>query len=199
MREQFANKTFSFVSKYNKYNELDEIKIKYGLEVLYTIFTKTTAILLISLILKIFKETSFLMLFYSALRLFSHGIHAKKSSHCWIISIISYIIFPLLIKYTIIKKTYIICLWGLSFICFIIWAPADTPKKPLVNKNKRMFGKIATLILSITLLLLTIKTSNSLINNSIFFALIMSFISINPLTYKLFGIPYNNYKTYKSN
>ena len=199
MREQFANKTFNFVSKYNNYNELDEIKIKYGLEVLYTIITKTSGILLISLFLGIFKETITLMLFYSTLRLFSHGIHAKKSSHCWIVSIISYVAFPLLIKYFVIKKTIIFCMWVLSFICFTIWAPADTPKKPLVNKKKRIFDKIATLTITCTLLIAIIKTSNTLIANSIFFSLIMSIISINPITYKMFGITYNNYKQYLNN
>ena len=199
MREAFAEKTFNFVSKYNKYTELDEIKIKYGLEVLYTVVTKTTGILLISLFLKIFKEAIILMLFYGSLRIFSHGIHAKKSSHCWIVSILCYVAFPLLIKYYIIKKIFIICLWVLSFICFILWAPADTPKKPLVNKKKRILDKIATLLVAIILLIVIILSSNSLITNSIFFSLIMSIISINPITYKLFDIPYNNYKNYFKN
>ena len=196
MREQFANRTFNFISKYNSYTEFDEIKIKYGLEVLYTMVTKTTGILLISFLLNIFKETIVLMMFYSVLRLFSHGIHASKSLHCWIVSIICYAVFPLLIKYFVIKKSIIIFIWVLSFIFFIICYPADTPKKPIINKKKRMFDKISTLIISFILLVIIILYSNTLINNSIFYALIMSIIAINPLTYKLFGIQYNNYKKY---
>ena len=199
MREDFAEKSLNFVSKYNKYSKTEQIKIKYGLEVLYTIVTKTIGIFLISLFLKIFKETIILMLFYGSLRLFSHGIHAKKSSHCWIASILSYVTFPLLIKYFIIKKAIIYCLWVLSFICFAIWAPADTPKKPLVNKKKRIFDKLATLVIDSLLLVVIIFSYNNLITNSIFFSLIMNIISINPLTYKLFNIPYKNYKNYLKN
>ena len=39
-------------------------------------------------------------------------------------------------------------------------------------------------------------SNNILVNNCIFFSYIMSMITINPLTYKLFGIPFNNYKTF---
>lgn len=197
MREVFADKNLNYISKYYKLSNTEKIKIKYGLEVLYTVITKTIGILLMSLFLKTFKETIILMGFYLLLRLFSHGIHAKKSSHCWVASILTYGAFPLLIKYFVIKKIYILIMSIIAFICFIIWAPADTPKKPLINKKKRIINKLLTLIISTTLMFVVILSKNSLINDCIFFSYIMSIISINPLTYKLFKIPFNNYKKYK--
>lgn len=197
MREVFADKNLNYISKYYKLSNTEKIKIKYGLEVLYTVITKTIGILLMSLFLKTFKETIILMGFYLLLRLFSHGIHAKKSSHCWVASILTYGAFPLLIKYFVIKKIYILIMSIIAFICFIIWAPADTPKKPLINKKKRIIDKLLTLIISTTLMFVVILSKNSLINNCIFFSYIMNIISINPLTYKLFKIPFNNYKKYK--
>lgn len=196
MRESFANKNLEYVCKYKEYSELDKIKIKYGLEVLYTIITKTIGILLISFLLKSFKETIVLMLLYTSLRLFGHGIHAHKSSQCWIASILCYGIFPLLMKYVIIKHKYILILWIFAFICFTIWAPADTPKKPLINKRKRLLCKIGTLTSSIILLIVSFISNNQLINNGIFYSLIMNIIVINPLTYRLFNIPFNNYKKF---
>lgn len=198
MREVFADKNLNYISKYYKLSNTEKIKIKYGLEVLYTVITKTIGILLMSLFLKTFKETIILMGFYLLLRLFSHGIHAKKSSHCWVASILTYGAFPLLIKYFVIKKIYILIMSIIAFICFIIWAPADTPKKPLINKKKRIINKLLTLIISTTLMFVVILSKNSLINDCIFFSYIMSIISINPLTYKLFKIPFNNYKMYKN-
>ena len=197
MREVFADKNLNYISKYYKLSNTEKIKIKYGLEVLYTVITKTIGILLMSLFLKTFKETIILMGFYLLLRLFSHGIHAKKSSHCWVASILTYGAFPLLIKYFVIKKIYILIMSIIAFICFIIWAPADTPKKPLINKKKRIIDKFLTLIISTTLMFVVILSKNSLINDCIFFSYIMSIISINTLTYKLFKIPFNNYKKYK--
>lgn len=196
MREAFAEKSYEYISKYNSYNEIEKVKIKYGLEVLYTIVTKTAGLLLLSLFLKTFKETIILMLLYTTLRLFGHGIHAHKSSQCWVASILCYGAFPLLMKNVIIPHKYIITLWGFAFICFAIWAPADTPKKPLINKKKRIFCKLGTLLNSILLLLITYFSSNHLINNGIFYSLIMNIIAINPLTYRLFNIPFNSYKKF---
>ena len=197
MREVFAEKNLNYVSKYYQLTDTEKIKIKYGLEVLYTIITKTLGILFISLFLKTFKETIILMIFYLLLRLFSHGIHAKKSSHCWFASILTYGAFPLLIKYYVINKFYILIMSIIALVCFIIWAPADTPKKPLINKKKRVLDKLLTVAISTVLMFIPLLSNNSLINNCIFFSYIMSIISINPLTYKLFGIPFNNYKNYK--
>lgn len=196
MREVFAQKNLEYICKYHNYSDLDQIKIKYGLEVFYTTFTKTVGLLLLALILKTMKETIVLMLLYMTLRLFGHGIHAKKSSQCWIASILCYGIFPLLIKFYLIPKKFIIAMWIIAFISFILWAPADTPKKPIINKKKRVFDKIITCAFCICLLIICLLSSHSLINNSIFFSLIMGFIAINPLTYKLFNIPFNNYKNF---
>ena len=197
MRECFANNCLNMVCKHNNYSEIQKIKMKYGFEVLYTLITKTFGILLLSLFLKTFLQTIILMAFYSTLRLFGHGIHAQKSSHCWIASILCYGIFPLLIKHLVINRFIILTMWFITFIAALIWAPADTPKKPIVNKKKRIFDKITTCLATIILIVVVFVSSNTLINNSIFFSFIMGTVSINPLTYKIFNIPFNNYKNFK--
>ena len=196
MREAFSNKCLNIVCKYNNYTEIQRTKMKYGFEVLYTIVTKTLGILLISLFLKTLLQTIVLMAFYSTLRLFGHGIHAKKSSHCWVSSILCYGIFPLLIKHYVINKYIILIMWFIAFFISLLWAPADTPKKPIINKKKRIIDKTITCAATIILIITVFISSNNLINNSIFFAYIMHAISINPLTYKLFNIPFNNYKNF---
>jgi accessory gene regulator protein AgrB len=87
-------------------------------------------------------------------------------------------------------------MWFITFVSTALWAPADTPKKPIINKKKRIFDKIITLLLATILLFISFISSNTLINNSIFFAYIMGTVAICPLTYKIFGIPYNNYKNF---
>lgn len=196
MRETFVTKNLDFVSKYNNYSESDKAILKYGFEVLYTMVTKTIGLLFISYFLNILKETIILMLMYFLIRLFGHGAHAKKSSHCWIVSIMSYTLFPLLIKYWVVPKFLIIVIGSVAILCFIKWAPADTPKKPIVNKKKRIILKLFTVIISVTLLGYSVFSSSSLISNSIFYSLIMNIIAINPITYKIFGITFNNYKNF---
>lgn len=197
MRETFAEKSLECVLKYYNYTELEKTKLKYGFEVLYTVVTKTLGILFISLFLKTIKETLILMLLYMTLRLFGHGIHAKKSSQCWVASILCYGAFPLLIKYWVVPKNYILYTGIISLICSLLWAPADTPNKPIINKKKRILDKLITVSFTIMLLIISQKNYNQLITNSIFYSFIMEIISINPLTYKIFNIPFNNYKNFK--
>ncbi len=196
MREAFAEKNLQYVCKFKDYSGLEKIRIKYGLEVLYTIITKTSGIILLSILFKIFNEAMCLMIAYAFLRIFGHGIHATKSSQCWVASILCYLTFPLIIKYYNINFIYILICWIISFIGFLLWAPADTPQKPLVNKKKRLIYKILTIILSTVLLYISYVTKCEIISDSIFFAFIMGIIAVCPLTYKIFNIPYNNYKNF---
>ena len=80
MREVFAEKNLNYVSKYYQLTDTEKIKIKYGLEVLYTIITKTLGILFISLFLKTFKETIILMIFYFVFLQQSVQVHHNRHS-----------------------------------------------------------------------------------------------------------------------
>lgn len=196
MRENFAKSNLKLIMKYNKYSEEEQEKLQYGLEVLYTVITKTLGVILLAVLLQTYKEAILLMVLYMFMRLFGHGIHATKSYQCWIASILCYGIFPLMMKYMVIPKLYVNIMWIIAFITFLIWAPADTPKKPLINKKRRMADKIITCLLSISLLIISFYSTSVLLTNGIFFSLIMGTIAVHPLTYKLFHIPFNNYKNF---
>ena len=84
-----------------------------------------------------------------------------------------------------------------SFVLIIIYAPADTEKRPLINKKKRIRFKILSIISSLILLCLIIYYRDYSISSYMFIGFITSCFVILPITYKIFGLPYNNYKTYK--
>ena len=85
----------------------------------------------------------------------------------------------------------------ISFILVIIYAPADTEKRPLINAKKRKRFKILSIISSFILLCLIIYYRDYTISSYMFIGFILASIVILPITYKIFGLPYNNYKTYK--
>ena len=197
MKEVFLNNSINFITKYNpNYTEDDIEKIKYGLEGLYLTLTKLIIILLLSAILNITKEIILVLLFLNIIRYPAFGVHADKSSICLITSIIFILGLPYIlinIKINIYTK---IIISILCFINYLLFAPADTIKRPLTNKKKRKYRKIASCILaSIYIVLIFTLKSNTLIN-TILAALIIEAIMINPLTYKLLGMPYRNYKNY---
>jgi len=173
--------------------------IEYGLEGLYLTFTKIIVILLLSIILDIFKETILMLLFYNIIRFFSFGLHAKDSTACLITSLLLFIGGTYLAIYLNINLTIKIILSIICIILIIIYAPADTEKRPLINKKKRLRFKILSIITSITMAFFIIYLNDNYLSNFILIGFIEATIMILPVTYKLYGLPYNNYKTYSSN
>lgn len=186
------------ITKYYNYDNTKLSEIKYGIESLYLTITKTIIIFIISFLLNITKELILLFIFYSLIRLTGFGVHAKKSWHCWATSLIIFVVTPLLIKNISINENILIINYVLFTLLLLRFAPADTEKRPLINKKKRITYKILTVLIVITYLLISLKLKdNTTIINTLYFSTLLETIFILPCTYKLFGVKYNNYKNYK--
>ena len=198
MKEKFLNSSINFIkkNKKKKYTKEEIEIILYGLESLYLVITKAVIIFLIALLLGIEKEVILVLIFYNILRSQVFGIHASKSSYCLISSITLFIGGAILTKFITIP--YYISL-TLSIICnilIIIYAPADTHKRPLINKKKRKLFKYKSIIISILYLLTIILFNKYKFVDYLIIGMINATIMILPITYKIFKLPYNNYKNY---
>lgn len=200
MKDIFINRSVSLIKTY--YPSFDNIKLKeirYGIEAFYMTFTKLIAIIIISLIIKSFKETMLLLIFFNVLRLTAFGLHASKSYICWISSILVFILLPIIAKSFEIPPFINIVVAFLSLLSYILYAPADTKKRPLVNKKKRIIYKVLTIITGLIYIIFLIFSENYVIKNSITFAMLVQTILIIPATYKFFRLPYRNYLNYENN
>ena len=137
-----------------------------------------------------------LTILYTILRNTGFGIHAKKSWMCLSSSIIIFIGCPILALIVTVPISVKIILCGLCVVAYYLYSPADTEKHPLINKTKRKYYKIITIILSLVYTFICLYSTNSFLSNSILFALIIEVCMILPITYKIFKLPYNNYKNY---
>ena len=183
-------------SNYSNYDndKLDEIK--YGLEGLYLNITKIVIITSLAIVFGIFKEYILILFLFNILRFTGFGIHASKSWMCWVSSTIVFIVMPLLCKYVILPNH---ISWIIALIClliFVLHAPSDTPKRPLIRKKRRVIYKVSTALVSLIFIFIIYKTDNNLVHNAILASMIIEAVLIHPLTYKIFNIPYNNYKSY---
>ena len=198
MKKLIINKCMELVTTYNKdLSQKDIDKIKYGLEGLYLTITKLIFIIIISIILGIWKETLLLILIFNGIRLTAFGVHAKRSIDCLISSTLFFILFPILcIKLTIPLIVKIILVIPLT-VLIGIFAPADTEKRPLINKKKRKIYKILSIIISIIYMTIAIVIKDNTLSNCFIFAIVIQIIIMLPITYKIFGVSYNNYKNYE--
>ena len=194
MKEGFVNYSINYLVRNNACSENQINIFRYTLESIYSFVTKTSVVLLLSLFLGTFKITLLFLLFYGILRGFNFGIHATKNSYCWITTISVYVLFPLIIKYVVISEEILFILNILGIVAVLLWAPADTPARPLLNKKKRITNKIIGLLLASILVFLSYITNNLNLKEVISFVLLINTICICPLTYQLFHISYKNYK-----
>lgn len=196
MKEKFLNTSLQIIQRNSPVNN-DKLEIiSYGLEGIYLTLSKFIIILIISIILGIFKEVIILSIFYNIIRFVAFGMHAKKSSTCLIMSLFmfiggvylaSYVNFPFILK---------IVLSLISIFILIKYAPADTEKRPIVNKKRRLIYKILSTSFGIAFSIIIIMLKNNLISNFMLIGLIEAVIMIHPLTYKFFKLPYDNYKNF---
>ena len=200
MRKKFLDFSMkSIQKKYPDYSEEKLEEIEYGLEALYITITKTVVIAIISLILGVLKEVLLILVFYNILRTTAFGLHAKTSLQCYIMSFIFFVGAAIICKYVNIGFYVKVCLSIICFIHIIIFAPADTYKRPLINKRKRNIYKLFSILISLIYVILIIYFNSSMISNFILFGLIDATLMIHPLMYRMFQLPYNNYKAYKEN
>lgn len=196
MKKRFLKWSLNLIKNNNP--SIDDIKldeIRYGLEGIYLTITKTIFIFTICYLLNIFKEMILLLLFFNILRTTGFGLHAKKSWMCWLSSTIMFVILPLLAKNIIIQYNLKLFLGIFSIILIFLYAPADTEKRPLINKKKRIIWKVVTTI-NCTILVIFSLITKEIISNLIIFGIYSEIILISPLTYKIFHLNYNNYKEY---
>ncbi len=197
MKNAFVNSSLNYLIKHNACNDKQVNIFRYTLESLYSLVTKTCVVLILAFFLKTFSITLTMLLLYSVLRGFAFGIHATKNLYCWIVTLLTYVIGSLIIKYFTWPMEIIYICYVSGFLALLLWAPADTPARPLLNKRKRLTNKIFSLGLTLIYVLCSFYLNSNNFYNIVSFILILETICICPLTYKLFKIPYNNYKTYK--
>lgn len=194
MKKWFINSCIKLITKYKKYSKEDLEKLRYGLEGLYLTITKLIVIVLLSILLHIFIEVVITLILFNIIRYFGFGFHAKESWQCLLISIFNFIIIPLFFINIKVNLYIYLIICSLSILLYILYAPMDTVKRPLPNKKKRIIRKSLTVTVGIIYGVLVFLVPY--LRPMLLSALVIQDLVVNPLTYIIFGQPYNNYKTY---
>ena len=190
----------NFIKKYNPETTDSQLEIiQYGLEGLYLTITKLIIILLLSYILNIWKEVIIFLIIYNMIRTTSFGLHATKSWICLLSSTCIFLGVPI-ICLSCHFSNYIKLIIGVFNILLMMKnAPADTYKRPIVSKTRRMVYKILSTVLSIAMVIFSILSPDQFMANCFLFALVVQNFMISPTIYRIFKLPYANYKNYEVN
>lgn len=197
MRYMVINSSIKLIKNNNpQYSDEQIAEIEYGLVSIYLLISKFIIILLLAYILGIVKEMLIFTCFYNLIRIPSFGLHATKSWICLVVSSIMFLGIPLIsLNLTLNVQTKLII--GLITTIFIFKnSPADTYKRPIVSPTRRIILKIISTLVSITFVILSAYVQNNFISNSLLFSIIVQSFFISPTVYRIFKLPYNNYKNY---
>lgn len=199
MKDVFIKSLMKKLEETKKYNAIELEKIKYGLESIYLTITKLIIILLVSYYLDCLRESVIFLLFYNAIRATSFGLHASKSWICLLSSLIIFVVIPIICNYIIIPFNFKILLGIILTLWFYKYSPADTKKRPIINKNRRTIYKIISVFIVILFTVSSLMINNNFVSNCLLISLIIQAFIISPYIYTLFNFPYNNYKNYLEN
>ena len=199
MKDLLINSIMNNISRYHDYDESKLKIIRFGLASLYLQITKMVVIFILAYVLGLFGTLLKLMIFYSILRLTAFGVHAKKSIHCWIASLISFTFIPYLCNILLLNLQVKMIISIICISIISIYAPADTEKRPLIHKKKRIMYKIISIIIACIYTTSLFFIKDNILSNTIIFGMALECFVILPITYKMFGVKYNNYKNYKKN
>ena len=196
LREKCMNACMNFIKENKDFDETKLEEIQYGLEAIYITLEKSIVIFTVAFILGIVKELLILLLFYNLIRMPSFGLHATKSSICLISSLLMFIGGAFLIKYLIIPFAFKYIIGVISFLLILKNAPADTYKRPIINPKRRMTYKIISSLVALIYVILCLCIKDNTVSNAMLLSLVIQNCMISPTVYKIFNLPYDNYKTY---
>jgi accessory gene regulator B len=195
-KQRVLNKFEKFLhSNINNLTEDDMEIALYGMEVIYSLLTKTVLFFIISIALGWEYEFLTVSLLLATVRVSSFGFHAEKEISCYILSFITIFgtIYITKIFNFNIGLTAIVCL--ISMLSTVLYAPADTEKRPLLNAHIRVILKICSIITSSFFSLIAISNLGFM-SEAIVCILSINALNISPILYKIYKRRYKNYEYY---
>ena len=122
---------------------------EYGFHMLFAKGFFFLLTILLGCLFRIIVESIVFFLFFSAIRSYAGGVHAKKESSCTILTSGALFATIAVIKWSIVTDQLLVPLSVIlaSAVIILVYAPLDSPEKPLDQEEKKRFRKISGLLL----------------------------------------------------
>lgn len=192
-----GKKTTDFVGNYCDLSTEDLEKVRYGVETFFMLISKDLFIIMLAYLLGILPYVLLFLISYSLVRLFSFGIHLQSGTSCLFWTSTIFLGLAYASPHISINNLFITLIFVFNIASAILFAPADTEKRPITNKKKRLKLKIKAVVSLLFLYIIAVFYCTPTYSTIITLSALVACIVINPLLYKLLGQQYNNYKYYK--
>ncbi|HBY21099.1 MAG: hypothetical protein A2Y24_07320 [Clostridiales bacterium GWE2_32_10] len=197
LTEKTSTKITNFISEHCNLSVEELQKVKYGIDILILNSYKLVIVFFLAYLLGILTQIFLFMLSYGFIRAFAFGMHARKGSTCLIATCLIFLGLTYYSPLILLDNLYISVLFIINIISLMLFAPADTEKRPIINPKKRKILRIKAISALTLLYLIAIFYCDSLTATILTLSTTVACIMINPILYKIAGQTYDNYKSYK--
>ncbi|MCL2873417.1 MAG: accessory gene regulator B family protein [Defluviitaleaceae bacterium] len=168
-----------------KTDELDEYEteiLKYGITTVALNLPKTILLFIIAKQIKLLKPLTFFFMFYSVIRTFSRGIHAKTPLACFLIGTTSHLGLAYLSKIIKVSRNIYNLVFAYCFYVYYKYSPSGTEVNPMY-KDQIIPLKVRSLLVLVVYYFIGLK--DGLIRNVAMLSVLSQSFYILPITYKL--------------
>jgi len=162
-------------------------KLKYGTHVFYINAVKSLLLIIVALVLGILPYVAVFALVYGALRIYSFGVHLNNSLLCTVIGFVYYLGSVYLSLYAEVPLWARVALLAVSTMGFVVYAPAQTKKRPIPARQRKILKKKSLVILAVVAVAVFILHHLSPVFSSlILMAAVCQTVNLLPSTYRIF-------------
>ncbi len=173
------------------------IRLRYGLEMFYLGISKLLVVIVLSMVLGIFWQSIITLAAYNLLRQTAQGLHAKSSVKCMISSLVFFIMLPWTAVHVAINPYLCIAAALAIPLLAYLYAPSDTAKKPIINKQVRDRLKKKSIIRGLILTGLVVVIPDAEIKSLITIGAYVALLYVLPITYRIMKEERNNYEKFE--
>jgi len=178
---KLGNWTFKVLTRHTQIAHRDKLLVQLGITTFYILIPKLFFLLLLANWFKIVVPVVIFIGTVLLVRFFAYGRHLQSDWWCTVITLVVGLMVPKLVVMTaglsLVIRLVATMILGAAIVCF---APADTRKHPITNKQLRQRLKFGTGVTIIGILMTQWLLTNQL-GSIVLAALLMVFLLVMPL------------------
>lgn len=186
LNERLANIIVDKLPIDREEDRIKYLKCKFGIQSVLIDIVKIVAVYGIAIFLDMLIPVLLFQIGYLLVRSFGYGAHAAKNTICTLVSIVTFVGVPYLIKnYYSFDRNILIGLLIINFIIIALYAPSSTKLNPIEDLDKRRKFKILTLVSNLCILAICIINNNEITNNYLVLGSFIACLFMLPITHTI--------------